>query len=101
MERFIENDCVRLTINDGLTANNVTSFNQAVSQLLPEVDSFNLLILDISNTDQIDSVGVTFVISLFKQMKNVNKQFKVAGVSEDVEHLFRLMKLDQFFTLEP
>lgn len=101
MERLIIEDCVRLTINDGLTANNVAAFNQAVAQLLPDDDLFNALVLDISNTDQIDSVGVTFVISLFKQMKNKKKQFKVAGVSEDVEHLFRLMKLDQFFTLEP
>lgn len=101
MERLIIEDCVKLTITEGLTANKVETYKQSVMELLPENHLYKTLILDISNTDQIDSVGVTFVISLFKQMKNCEKQFKVSGVSEDVEHLFRLMKLDQFFTLEP
>jgi anti-anti-sigma factor len=63
------------------------------------MDAFGELILDLAGNDNIDSTGVTFVISVYKRTKERQKHFRVIGASSDVQMLFKLMKLDQFFEL--
>ena len=99
MEKQMNDDCITLTLTEGLTANNVPKFNDSLSQLLDHETSYSELILNLVKIENIDSVGVTFVISLFKRMKREEKLFKVSGASEDIKSLFKLMKLDQFFEL--
>lgn len=89
--------CLQLTLD--LTANNVPTINRSLEELLPEPSTYDTLDLNFSNTENIDSVGVTFVISLYKRIKGLQKTFKVSGASEDVQSLFKLMKLDQFFEM--
>ena len=90
---------IRLVLQEGLTANNVPKFNQFLENLIPEDNAFEQLELDLNQTENIDSVGVTFVIALYKRLKSSQKSFKVSGASEDVQSLFKLMKLDQFFEM--
>ncbi|GAU78047.1 STAS domain-containing protein [Fusibacter sp. 3D3] len=99
MEKQINGDRIKLTLTEGLTANNVPKFNESLKQLIKPEEAYKALILDLSQIDNIDSVGVTFVISLFKQMKRNEKAFKVSGASDDIISLFKLMKLDQFFEM--
>ncbi|MBF4695398.1 STAS domain-containing protein [Fusibacter ferrireducens] len=99
MEKIKIDGSIKLTLTEGLTANNVPKFNEGLKELIPPDEAFKSLILDLGQIDNIDSVGVTFVISLFKQMKNNEKAFKVSGASEDIISLFKLMKLDQFFEM--
>lgn len=99
MEKIIMDDSIKLTLTEGLTANNVPKFNESLKALIKPNEAFKALILDLGQIDNIDSVGVTFVISLFKKMKNDDKAFKVSGASDDIISLFKLMKLDQFFEM--
>jgi len=100
MEKRLDGDVIRLILNEDLTANNVSRFNERLDELVPTTTSFQTLVLDLSGTQNIDSVGVTFVIGVFKRMKSEQKIFKVSGATDDVQSLFRLMKLDQFFEME-
>ena len=99
MEKIIIEDSIKITLTEGLTANNVPKFNESLKELLKPDEAFKALILDLSQIDNIDSVGVTFVIGLFKKMKNNEIAFKVSGASDDIISLFKLMKLDQFFEM--
>lgn len=92
-------DQLRMKIKEGLTANNVTDYKAQFEAILSETNEFTQMVLDLGQTDNIDSVGVTFVIGIFKKMKAMDKPFKVVGASNDVQSLFRLMKLDQFFEM--
>lgn len=92
-------DQLRLVIKEGLTANNVSAYKNQFEHVLKEAEGYQGLILDMGHTDNIDSVGVTFVIGLYKRMKGLEKTFKVVGASQDVQMLFRLMKLDAFFEM--
>lgn len=94
-----EGQTARLQLTLDLTANNVPSINKSLETLLPDPSTYDTLDLNFANTENIDSVGVTFVISLYKRVKGLQKVFKVSGASEDVQSLFRLMKLDQFFEM--
>ncbi|MCK8060791.1 MULTISPECIES: STAS domain-containing protein [unclassified Fusibacter] len=100
MEKHVDGTSVRLVLNDDLTANNVPVFNDEVDDNLKNSNSMDELVLDLVNTENIDSVGVTFVIGLYKRVKDEGKLFRVVGASQDVQSLFKLMKLDQFFEME-
>jgi len=90
---------VKLTITEGLTANNVNIYREELDTIITRSPEFQEMILDFAKTENIDSVGVTFVISVFKRMKELDKHFKVIGASQDVKSLFKLVKLDQFIDM--
>lgn len=99
MEAQLLGDCMRLILVEGLTANNVSKYNQKVDELLKTQPEYSEVILDLSNIRNIDSVGVTFVISLYKRFESIGINFSVSGASDDIMNLFKLMKLDQFFDM--
>ncbi len=99
MEEQLLGNCMRLIITEGLTANRVSDYTQKTEAMFDSDSKFESIVLDLSSTKNIDSVGVTFVISLYKASEEHNKAFSVSGASEDIMSLFRLMKLDQFFEL--
>lgn len=100
MEKIIEGRSVIFTISEGLTANKIPSYNQSLEELLPESAVYDEYILNLNETNNIDSTGVTFVISIYKKMKTLEKRFCVTGASDDVQNLFKLMKLDKFFDMQ-
>lgn len=99
MEEQLLGDCLRLILIDGLTANNVSKFNDKIDTLLTSGINFEHIVLDLVNIKNIDSVGVTFVIGLYKRSESINKGFSVCGASNDILSLFKMMKLDQFFEM--
>ena len=91
--------CMRLILIDGLKANNVEKFNLKIDELFNTDMNFEEIVLDLVNIKNIDSVGVTFVISLYRRTEGVQKRFSISGASDDILSLFKLMKLDQFFEM--
>jgi len=89
----------KLTIQDGLTANNVAMYKQQFERIITDTSQYQEMVLDLAETENIDSVGVTFVIGMYKRLKGLDKHFRVVGASKDVQSLFKLMKLDQFFEM--
>ncbi len=91
---------ITYSVGEGLTANNISRFSDECESLFNQENQFEEFVLDLGQTENIDSAGVTFVISLFKKIKAMEKSFKVTGANEEVQSLFVLMKLDKFFTME-
>lgn len=100
MEKLIQGDSIILKLNEDLVASNVKKFNLNVMDLLEEDSDHDELVLDLSETENIDSVGVTFVVSLYKAANNEGRQFRVINSNQDIVQLFKLMKLDEFFEME-
>ena len=90
---------IKFIIQDGLTANNVTMYKQQFERMIHSESQYEEMVLDLAETENIDSVGVTFVINVYKRLKSLDKHFRVEGASKDVQSLFKLMKLDQFFEM--
>ncbi len=99
MEEQQLGDCMRLILINGLTANNVEKFNLKIDDLFKSEMPFEEIVLDLVNIKNIDSVGLTFVISLYKRTESNQKRFSISGASDDILSLFKLMKLDQFFEM--
>lgn len=100
MEIIKQKDKVIFKIQKALISANVIRYHQDVAELLERESFFEDIELDLSETENIDSFGVSFIISLYKSCLNEGKQFKVSGSSDDIIHLFKLMKLDEFFELD-
>lgn len=100
MENNEKMKIVSFSVGEGLTANNIARFSDECEALLNLESQFEEFDLDLGQTENIDSAGVTFVISLYKKIKAMDKSFKVKGANEEVQSLFVLMKLDKFFEME-
>lgn len=102
MIKNINNNIMTLTLKEDLIAPNVKNFETQVTDYLVEMESVSLdeLVLDLSNCENIDSIGVTFVVSLYKNVIREGKNFRVSGSNSDIRQLFKLMKLDEFIDLE-
>jgi len=100
MIRRVTDDTMNLVLEHDLIASNVKGLNMKLMEYIDEFEDVSEIILDMETVDNIDSVGVTFVINLYKSVAREGKFFKVVHCSEDIKQLFKLMKLENIFDLE-
>lgn len=100
MEKIVQGDAVILKLQEDLIAPNVKQFNRNVMEMLGGKEDYDELVLDLDRIENIDSVGVTFVVSLYKAASNEGRHFRVVNSNSDIIQLFKLMKLDEFFDME-
>jgi anti-anti-sigma factor len=55
------------------------------------------VVLDLSAVEQIDSLGITLVLGLFKSCQKGGAAFSVEGVSADLMRVFKLFNLTVYF----
>ncbi|MBN2898898.1 MAG: STAS domain-containing protein [Clostridia bacterium] len=99
MIKTVENDVMKLNLEDDLIAKNVKTLNMKLMDMMDEFDDVSEVVLDMATVKNIDSVGVTFVINLYKKVSDTGGNFRVVHSSEDIRQLFKLMKLEDFFDL--
>ncbi len=99
MLRRTEGDVMYLTLEEDLVASNVKTFKAEIHDYVGGVE-IDEIVLNMSRCENIDSVGVTFVVSLYKLITEEAKSFRVTGSSDEIKQLFKLMKLDEFFDLD-
>ena len=99
MKVNVENRVAHIRLEEDLIAPNVIEFKEEIISQIENLDDIEKILVDLEKTENIDSVGVTFIISLYKIADRDNKNFKIKGSSDDIMQLFKLMKHD-FFDLE-
>ena len=57
------------------------------------------VVLDLSLVDQIDSLGITLVLGVFKTCQKAGNPFSVEAVKPDLMRVFRLFNLPKFFPI--
>jgi len=55
------------------------------------------VVLNLESVDQIDSLGITLVLGLFKSSQQAGAAFSIEGVNPDIFRVFRLFNLPKFF----
>lgn len=100
MIRRVEDDIMNLVLERDLIASHVKTLNLKLMEYIDEFEDVSEIILNMNKVDNIDSVGVTFVINLYKSVTREGKDFRVTHCSSDIRQLFKLMKLEDFFDLE-
>lgn len=58
------------------------------------------VVLDLSASRQVDSLGITLVLGLFKSCQQKGLSFAIEGVNPDILRVFRLFNLTKFFPVQ-
>jgi len=59
------------------------------------------LVVDLSRVSYIDSAGLGAVIEAMREVEAYGGKFAVAGLQETVRSIFKMLKLDQVFSIFP
>jgi anti-anti-sigma factor len=88
---------LRLYPNGDLVASTVRILRKDILKAVEEAQASVVLVL--SATKQIDSLGITLVLGLFKSCQNKKLGFSVEGVNPDLMRVFKLFNLNKFFPI--
>lgn len=100
MKTIREGNLMKFIIQNDLIAPNVKNMNKVLMEALDETADIEAVIIDLNKIENIDSVGVSFVVSLYKNISNEGLEFRIINASNDIIQLFKLMRLDEFFIIE-
>ncbi len=89
---------LRLNPRGDLVASTVEGLRDAMLKALEK--AAGPVVLDLSATRQIDSLGITLVLGLFKTCQQKRLAFSIEGVSADIHRVFRLFNLTRFFPVQ-
>ena len=95
----INRDSNSLTLN---TEVDITSTNieEIRAKILVEMDdALSEIVLDLEKVSLIDSSGISLLVSIQNTLKKKSGQLKLINVSEDIQRMFKLMRLDQHITI--
>jgi anti-anti-sigma factor len=88
--------CTVLTLQGGLTLSHIFELQNK----LRELDT-DLLILDFTALEYMDSAGLGVVVNFYVSQSNTGRKVAIVGVSERVWALFTSTRVDQFFPRFP
>jgi anti-sigma B factor antagonist len=89
---------VEVTVRDQLVASNRQELKQAV---LDELDrGARQFRIDFERTGYIDSAGLGVLVALSKRIRDQRGELRLAHLSDDLQSLFHLTKLDTLFVLD-
>ncbi len=88
----------RLAASGDLVASTV---EQERATLLARIEGLTgPVVFDLSAVKEIDSLGITLVLGLFKSCQKLGLPFSVEGVSPDILRVFRLFSLPKVFPVK-
>jgi anti-anti-sigma factor len=88
---------VRLNPNGDLVASTVETLRDG---MLKALDAAKVaVVLDLSSSKQIDSLGITLVLGLFKSCQKKELAFSIEGANADLLRVFKLFNLTKFFPI--
>lgn len=93
----VQGDTLRLTPQVDLVASTVEV--QRASMMKALDSRRGAVVLELTAVEQIDSLGITLVLGLFKTCQKSGVPFSIEGVRPDIMRVFRLFNLPKFFTI--
>lgn len=90
----VNEDRMIIFLEEDLIAPNVKGFNAKLDEYMMDLDAMDEVVLNLKTVENIDSIGVTFVISLYKSVTKDGLGFVISEASDNVKQLFKLMKLE-------
>jgi anti-anti-sigma factor len=91
------NGTVYLNPKGDLVASTVEVLRDGMLKALD--DAKEAVVLDLSSTKQLDSLGITLVLGLFKSCQKKGIAFSIEGANPDLLRVFKLFNLTKFFPI--
>ena len=91
-----ENESLNIDKLGDITA---ASIDNLKDSLLNEIDDISEVVLDLDQVELIDSSGISLLVSIQNSLSKKSGQLKLINVSDDLKHMFKLMRLDRHFAV--
>lgn len=91
-------ELLRLSPRTDLVASTVEGHRASMMKALAGAEAS--VVLDLSSVNQVDSLGITLVLGLFKSSQKAGAAFSVEGVGPDILRVFKLFNLNRFFSIK-
>lgn len=88
-----------LTISGNLDADTVPQFKKAAQKVVDE--ECWQVVLDFSQLDFIDSMGLGALISLLRRVRTRQGDVKISGLKPEVRSVFEITRLNRLFEIFP
>lgn len=88
---------INYEISGDLVSENIKHMKSEILDLMEKTDQ---IILDFSETNYIDSIGLGMLVSLYKESISNNISIRIKNANENVRKLFRITALDELFINE-
>ena len=88
---------LRIEATGNLVASSVEGQREFFLKTLEEPAS--KVVLNLAATEQVDSLGITLILGLFKTCQKSRIEFQVDGVSPSIMRVFRLFSLPKLFAV--
>lgn len=97
INRDLKDGMLKLSLNGDLLASNVEELR---AQVKPDLEAeLESVVLDLSETKKIDSLGISFVVGLYKSCQDKEMSFAVTGANDSLISVFKLFKLTNYFPI--
>lgn len=92
-----QDGCTEMSPGGDLVASSVENLRTGMVKALK--DAKGQVVLDLTGTQQIDSLGITLILGLFKDCQKESLTFSIKNVNRDLMRVFRLFNLGKFFSI--
>ena len=92
-----QNDIVILSLKGNLDALTAPDLRPTIDDLVS--NRKNKVVLDLKQLELIDSSGVGAIVSLFKRVRQIDGDVKIACLENQPKEIFRLLNLDKAFDI--
>ncbi len=100
MELKYDSEVLTIILNENLIAPNIKDIVERCNEITSDLsDEIKVICIDLNNTRSIDSMGITFLIGLYKTLATKGLKLRVTGVSDSIRNLLKVMKLDTVFEI--
>ncbi len=89
---------LRLAPTSNLVASSVADARTEIQKALES--THEAVVLDLSEAEHVDSLGISLVVGLFKTCRDKGLAFSVEGVNQNLLRVFRLFKLPEHFPVK-
>jgi anti-anti-sigma factor len=97
IQAILDGKVLRLVALVPLVASNVAAQRTVLKEHLEQAEQ--AVVLDLGQSDLVDSLGITLVVGLYKSCLERKLTFSVAGANAEVLRLFKFFSLDEIFEI--
>lgn len=93
-------DTLELFFGEKITSALVPELKERIVSVLEQETDYTAVTANFSNVEYIDSTGITLIIGLYKTVKEIDKDFRMTNVREEIKNLLSIIQLDKVFSIE-
>ena len=98
LESQKKDNVVIIAISGNIVLEDTAKLKEKI-EIYIEEKSIEAIVLDCENVKFIDSSGLGLIVSIYKTLKKMNKNFALSSLSEGAMEIFILTKLNKILTI--